>query len=844
MNKILKKYTTIPEHLYVNRAADKQLKEIIDDMQRPGYVLVARQMGKTNLLFHAKRTLENENRLFVYVDLSNSFDHERDCYRNIIDCILEPNEEVFESIESKINSIRAKEYQPHKEYSRCLREILNYFEGNMVIVLDEIDALRGTEYSDNIFAQIRSNYFSRTNFPVFERLTYILSGVIEPTELIKDRNKSPFNIGDKIYLDDFTFEEHQGFIEKSKLEVSSGISKEVYKWTNGNPRLTFDICAEIEAQIIDGKIIDTSKINDIIKSKYLISYDVAPVDHIRELLKSNKKMRDSVSNIHSKQYNKLNDEIRNKLYLYGIISSDLENDPVIKNPIVAESISKEWIDSINKESQSNFNYGLSLVDDKLYSEAVNYLTDYLDNSNPDKIEIEICNYNIGASLFYLNKIDEAIDYFSQTYKQETFKDNAKFFHGMCLVKNGDIDAGKIILKEFIKSDGTTFASRNSIYNYANIISDDNPKEALDLYDKMIYSLKNSDDNIKESEIRNWYTSIYTYKSTIYQKIGEVQLCVNSINSALEYCNLSDKIHLNYLLYNVSSEDKDENIREYIASTIIDNKLKFSEGDVFPCDFTYSHLLEYLDFIFEDASLKLYNSLLDYTVTHLVPKKSKPNVIIDIHKKSEKNHLEYFLNINEEVSVPPCDLLDIYRYICMKYFDEPIKFYNYFYKYNELLSNTKNILRIDVYFFAKVIKELREDNKDIKALQLCIIIEEIFNKNYLEDIESEFILIYFWTASIYKENKNIPLALKYANKTLALIENFKEGSTSLINKEGLKSIVNQIDIMKFQILSLRQYGRNDKIKVHYPNQGVTGITKEGKYKKFSDDINNKKCIVIE
>ena len=51
-------------------------------------------------------------------------------------------------------------------------------------------------------------------------------------------------------------------------------------------------------------------------------------------------------------------------------------------------------------------------------------------------------------------------------------------------------------------------------------------------------------------------------------------------------------------------------------------------------------------------------------------------------------------------------------------------------------------------------------------------------------------------------------------------------------------------MKFQILSQKQYGRNDKIKVHYPNQGVTGIIKEGKYKKFADDINNKKCIVIE
>ena len=70
MTKILKKYTSIPPHLYVERDADLQLKRIVDEMQRPGYVLVARQMGKTNLLINAKRTLESDNRIFAYVDLS------------------------------------------------------------------------------------------------------------------------------------------------------------------------------------------------------------------------------------------------------------------------------------------------------------------------------------------------------------------------------------------------------------------------------------------------------------------------------------------------------------------------------------------------------------------------------------------------------------------------------------------------------------------------------------------------------------------------------------------------------------------------------------------------------
>ena len=234
MEKRLKKYTSIPQHLYVNRNADEQLKRIVDEMQRPGYVLVARQMGKTNLLFNAKRTLENNDRLFVYVDLSNVFKYERECYRNIIDNIIEPNENLFEAVEPDINILRDKKLPPHKEYSKSLRIVLEHFQGDIVIVLDEIDALRTADYSDNIFAQIRSNYFSRTNFPVFEKLTYILSGVIEPTELIKDRNKSPFNIGDKIYLDDFSLDEHNVFIDKSELILSENVSNEIYHWKLNN----------------------------------------------------------------------------------------------------------------------------------------------------------------------------------------------------------------------------------------------------------------------------------------------------------------------------------------------------------------------------------------------------------------------------------------------------------------------------------------------------------------------------------------------------------------------------------------------------------------------------------
>ncbi|MBB1466727.1 AAA-like domain-containing protein [Vibrio sp. SG41-7] len=210
--KILKKYTTIPPHLYVERSADKQLRDIIEDMQRPGYVLVARQMGKTNLLFNAKRNLETDDRKFVYIDLSNNFETELECYNYIIDSILDVLEEELWEIRPEIDEIRSLNRANHVTYTKSLSAILKSLEKDLVIILDEIDALRTSDYSDNIFAVIRSNYFTRSNFPEFNHLTYMLSGVIEPKDLIKDRNKSPFNIGEKIYLDDFSVSVHRGIL--------------------------------------------------------------------------------------------------------------------------------------------------------------------------------------------------------------------------------------------------------------------------------------------------------------------------------------------------------------------------------------------------------------------------------------------------------------------------------------------------------------------------------------------------------------------------------------------------------------------------------------------------------
>ncbi|MBK8342203.1 MAG: hypothetical protein IPL12_02090 [Bacteroidetes bacterium] len=98
------------------------------------------------------------------------------------------------------------------------------------------------------------------NFEELSRLTYLLSGVIEPTEIIKDPKISPFNIGQKIFLNDFSKSEFLSFLLQAGLNIDEKSSERIFYWTNGNPRMTWDLCSEIENKLkhesIDSDFVD------------------------------------------------------------------------------------------------------------------------------------------------------------------------------------------------------------------------------------------------------------------------------------------------------------------------------------------------------------------------------------------------------------------------------------------------------------------------------------------------------------------------------------------------------------------------------------------------------------
>src|SRR5262249_20453426 len=83
--------------------------------------------------------------------------------------------------------------------------------------------------------------------PDFQRLTFCLFGVATPSDLTRDTRTTPFNIGQRIELNDFT-EAEAGSLAQG-LGYSEPLARRLLErilyWTHGHPYLTQRLCQAV-----------------------------------------------------------------------------------------------------------------------------------------------------------------------------------------------------------------------------------------------------------------------------------------------------------------------------------------------------------------------------------------------------------------------------------------------------------------------------------------------------------------------------------------------------------------------------------------------------------------------
>ena len=103
---------------------------------------------------------------------------------------------------------------PLARWIGALEEIvLKRVKSPVVIFVDEIDFVRALPCpTDELFAAIRDCFNRRSEETGFERLTFCLVGVATPGQLIRNPETTPFNIGTRIDLSDFTLGKTSSFM--------------------------------------------------------------------------------------------------------------------------------------------------------------------------------------------------------------------------------------------------------------------------------------------------------------------------------------------------------------------------------------------------------------------------------------------------------------------------------------------------------------------------------------------------------------------------------------------------------------------------------------------------------
>jgi hypothetical protein len=336
---------------YVPRSADKELHEhlLAGDFC---YVLTSRQMGKSSLMVQTANQLRQAGVTVAVVDLTGIGIGVTPAqwYDGLLSRIAR-QVDLEDEVEDYWNN--NERFSALQKCMGAIRDVvLPNCSGRLVIFIDEIDAVRSLPFSaDEFFAAIRECFNRRVDDEQLRRLSFCLLGVATPSDLIRSTEMTPFNIGTRIELHDFTP------AEALRLAVGLGKDREIAVtllnrilwWTGGHPFLTQRFC---QAVVEGGTVKSTDDIDELCEREFL-SHEARQRDDnlafVRDrILRSDvdiASLLDLYSNIRSGVVVRDQPDIRvSALRLSGIIRNDGEQLKV-RNRIYERVFDAAWVQS-------------------------------------------------------------------------------------------------------------------------------------------------------------------------------------------------------------------------------------------------------------------------------------------------------------------------------------------------------------------------------------------------------------------------------------------------------------------------------------------------------------------
>jgi hypothetical protein len=211
-------------------------------------------VGKTSLLKRLARRLGGMNWRCAYVDLATLMDLPKPkWYTELgksLSETLTPGQVPALANQVDLRDYLVNQALPWPKGQPCIALFLDEVEG-----AGKVRASDGNPFSDTFFMVLRNLYIQRDDYE--GTIVVAMAGAVNPDELVRDPDISPFNVGQEVGLDDFTPTETQSLTSNLgalKVEVDGAVHQAIYNWSSGHPYLTQRICAELERSIEDDSI--------------------------------------------------------------------------------------------------------------------------------------------------------------------------------------------------------------------------------------------------------------------------------------------------------------------------------------------------------------------------------------------------------------------------------------------------------------------------------------------------------------------------------------------------------------------------------------------------------------